>query len=179
MKAPDIDLLCEIELARAQAAENMKAEGVLLYTLVEVNVTRPLHKMRHTSKYWCEEAQRIFQELDETFWEGRAALMMVNVLHKFQQPQLMHKFAKEAYDLSGKVGDLKRQGMSLHATSLAYLNEQNTAAAVETGGKWKGLEICKKNTKNVAQYHYHISFCKNGSLTLVNHGQILLDMANN
>ena len=140
MKAPDIDLLCEIELARAQAAENMKAEGVLLYTLVEVNVTRPLHKMRHTSKYWCEEAQRIFQELDETFWEGRAALMMVNVLHKFQQPQLMHKFAKEAYDLFGKVGDLKR------------LNEQNTAAAVETGGKWKGLEICKKTQKNVAQY---------------------------
>ena len=45
VKAPDIDLLCEIELARAQAAENMKAEGVLLYTLVEVNVTRPIHKM--------------------------------------------------------------------------------------------------------------------------------------
>lgn len=135
VKAPDIDLLCEIELARAQAAENLKAEGVLLYTLVEVNVTRPLHKMRHTSKYWCEESQRIFQELGETFWEGRAALMMVNVLHKFQQPQLMHKFAKEAYDLFGKVGDLKRQGMSLHATSLAYLNEQNTAAAVETGVK--------------------------------------------
>lgn len=135
VKAPDIDLLCEIELARAQAAENTKAEGVLLYTLVEVNVTRPIHKMRQTSKYWCEEAQRIFHELHETFWEGRAALMMVNVLHKFQQPQLMHKFAKEAYELFGKVGDLKRQGMSLHATSLAYLNEQNTAAAVETGVK--------------------------------------------
>ena len=135
VKAPDIDLLCEIELARAQAAECLKAEGVLLYTLVEVNVTRSLHKMRQTSKYWCEESQRIFKELGETFWEGRAALMMVNVLHKFQQPQLMHKYAKEAYDLFGKVGDRKRQGMSLHATSLAYLNEQNTAAAVETGCK--------------------------------------------
>ena len=135
VKAPDIDLLCEIELARAQAAECLKAEAILLYTLVEVNVTRPSHKMRSTSRMWCEDAQKLFHDLGETFWEGRAALMMVNVLHKFQQPQLMHKFAKEAYDLFGKVGDQKRQGMSLHATSLAYLNEGNPAAAVETGCK--------------------------------------------
>ena len=31
---------------------------MLYYTLVELNVTRPLHKMRSDSKYWCEEAIR-------------------------------------------------------------------------------------------------------------------------
>ena len=48
---------------------------MILYTLVEVNVTRPLHKMRGESQRWCEESQRIFNELGDTFWEGRAALM--------------------------------------------------------------------------------------------------------
>ncbi|CAK9033017.1 unnamed protein product [Durusdinium trenchii] len=131
VKAPEIDLLCEIELARFQAAEHFKAEAVILYTLVEVNVTRPLHKMRGESQRWCEESQRIFNELGDTFWEGRAALMMVNVLHKFQQPKEMHRYAKQAYELFGVVGDRKRQGMSLHAKALACLNEKNTPGAVE------------------------------------------------
>ncbi|CAJ1373033.1 unnamed protein product [Effrenium voratum] len=144
LKAHDVDLFCEIELSRFRAADSLKAQGVLYYTLVELNVTRPLHKMRSDSKYWCEEAirfwpnarawvrVRLFNELGETFWQARAVLMMVNVLHKFQEPEEMHKFAKEAFQLFGKVSDRKRQGMSLHGTSLAHLGEGNTAAAVET-----------------------------------------------
>ena len=86
VKAPDIDLLCEIELARFQANEVLKAEAVILYTLVEVNVTRPMHKMRSDSRYWCEEALRIFRELKETFWEGRAALMQLGTAFSISFP---------------------------------------------------------------------------------------------
>ena len=32
-----------------------------------------------------------------------------------------------------KVGDRKRQGMALHASSLAYLGEKNTPAAIDCG----------------------------------------------
>ncbi|CAE7702523.1 PAC1 [Symbiodinium pilosum] len=133
LKASEIDLLCEIELSRAKAAGDLKAKAILLYTLVEVNVTRSTHKMRTDSKKWCEESIRLFQQLGDTFWQGRAALMMVNVQHKFQEAESMHKYAKQAYELFGQVGDRKRQGMSLHATSLAYLGEKNVPAAIDHG----------------------------------------------
>ena len=32
-----------------------------------------------------------------------------------------------------KVGDRKRQGMALHASSLVYLGEKNTPAAIDCG----------------------------------------------
>jgi len=133
LKAGEIDLLCEIELSRSRAAGDRKAEGILLYTLVEVNVTRSTHKMRTDSTKWCKESIRLFRELGDTFWQARAVLMMVNVQHKFSETSDMHKYAKEAYELFGQVGDRRRQGMSLHATSLAYLGENNAAAAIDCG----------------------------------------------
>ncbi|CAE7405805.1 PAC1 [Symbiodinium necroappetens] len=133
LKASEIDLLCEIELSRAKAAGDIKAEAVLLYTLVEVNVTRSTHKMRTESKEWCDESIRLFEQLGATFWQARAVLMMVNVQHKFQDSDNMQKYAKQAHELFGRVGDRKRQGMALHASSLAYLGEKNTPAAIDCG----------------------------------------------
>lgn len=72
---------------------SFRAPEVILYTLVEVNVTRPMHKMRSDSRYWCEEALRIFKELGETFWEGRAALMPLATARKEALEGGVHLFS--------------------------------------------------------------------------------------
>eukprot|EP00931_Biecheleriopsis_adriatica_P090317 TRINITY_DN6431_c0_g1_i1.p1 TRINITY_DN6431_c0_g1~~TRINITY_DN6431_c0_g1_i1.p1 ORF type:complete len:800 (-),score=221.96 TRINITY_DN6431_c0_g1_i1:457-2856(-) len=131
-KPPEIDLLCDIELARFRRCNCRKAEAILLYTLVECNMTRSQQLRKDLFQHGLE-ARRIFRELGEKWWEGRAVLMLVNVLSRSGEAIKMHEYANEAFAIFQETQDRKRQGMALHASCLAYLAEKQPAAAVEKG----------------------------------------------